>query len=358
MSAEAPVSHGFWSAEDTSPLEIEAALERLLKERYLEGGRAYAPARVLNLVVVVDPRGRGEVIERLEGIGRVNPSRTVICLVEEDRSTLGAWATMACEVPTEPGALSVCRERVELQVGAGHLPRLASVIDSLLVSDLPTVAWSPHGLDDALDGLLPVADIVLIDSRHAPTLVKAVEHAAILARRAGVVDLAWLRTNPWRERAAGAFEPPSWRQGLAEVDRVTVRHGEDSAVSGLLLVGWLASRLRWSPGHLHRVPGGFEGAATSDGGEIEIVLQAAPELEVPGLAGFTVETRGGLCLRLDRSPGGLFSVRRDVEGRKSAWKVLGASRGEGGVLGEALRGALVPDPTYRPALTAACALLE
>ena len=32
------------------------------------------------------------------------------------------------------------------------------------------------------------------------------------------------------------------------------------------------------------------------------------------------------------------------------WKILGASRGEGGILGEGVRQALLRDPTYDPAL--------
>ena len=35
------------------------------------------------------------------------------------------------------------------------------------------------------------------------------------------------------------------------------------------------------------------------------------------------------------------------------WKILGASRGEGGILGEGVRQALLRDPTYDPALRAA-----
>jgi glucose-6-phosphate dehydrogenase assembly protein OpcA len=357
MSAGSPVSGGFWSAEDTTPPAIAAALERLLGEHEGEAGSAYAPARVLNLVVVVEPDRRDEVLERLEQIGQVNPSRTVICLVEPARTTLDAWATMACDVPTEPGALAVCRERVELQIGADHLGRLHSIVDSLLVSDLPTLAWSPHGIDAALDGLAPVAHVVLLDSHDARGLTQAVERAAVLARRADVVDLAWLRTAPWRERLAAAFDPPSWRRGLTDIDRVNVRNGDDSAISGLLLVGWMASRLRWEPLSLRPASGRFSGRAASDAGEVEIGLEQDPGLAVPGLSGVTVRTRSGLCVSFERGRGGLLSARRDVEGRESTWTVLGASRGESGVLRDALRDALLPDPAYRSALAAAAALL-
>ena len=42
-----------------------------------------------------------------------------------------------------------------------------------------------------------------------------------------------------------------------------------------------------------------------------------------------------------------------VDGDEREWQVLGASRGEGGILGEGVRQALLRDPTYGPALGAA-----
>ena len=43
----------------------------------------------------------------------------------------------------------------------------------------------------------------------------------------------------------------------------------------------------------------------------------------------------------------------DLDGVAREWHVLGASRGEGGILGEGVRQALLRDPTYAPALTMA-----
>ena len=78
----------------------------------------------------------------------------------------------------------------------------------------------------------------------------AVKRVCELAERAYVVDLAWLRSTPWRERIAATFDPPSWRAMLRQISRVEVRHRPDSAVSGVLLLGWFASRLGWEPGSL------------------------------------------------------------------------------------------------------------
>jgi len=60
----------------------------------------------------------------------------------------------------------------------------------------------------------------------------------------------------------------------------------------------------------------------------------------------------GGALALDRGPGGLRAVRRAADGSEQAWTVMGASRGEAGILGEGVRQALLRDPTYRPALEA------
>ena len=76
----------------------------------------------------------------------------------------------------------------------------------------------------------------------------------------------------------------------------------------------------------------------------------------PGLAGVTIELANGQAMALDRSPGGL-ATRRGRDGTERAWTVMGASRGEGGILGEGVRQALLRDPTYRPALKSAEAMV-
>jgi hypothetical protein len=79
------------------------------------------------------------------------------------------------------------------------------------------------------------------------------------------------------------------------------------------------------------------------------------EQEVPGLAGVTVSW-DGCSFSLDRAPGGLCARQRERGGEEQRWQVLGASRGEGGILGEGVRQALLRDSTYRPALEQALRL--
>src|SRR4029079_10556626 len=80
---------GIWSEQDTTPGAIDSAIRGLLQEQYARDG-ACAPARVLNLVVVVDREWRGEILNRLERVGRYHPSRLILCAVEPGRKTIDA----------------------------------------------------------------------------------------------------------------------------------------------------------------------------------------------------------------------------------------------------------------------------
>ncbi|MGI8921216.1 MAG: glucose-6-phosphate dehydrogenase assembly protein OpcA [Solirubrobacteraceae bacterium] len=349
-------SANHWSAQDTTPGAIEAALRELIRQRHAEND-SFAPARVLNLVVVVDREWRGEVENRLDQVGRYHPSRTIVCAVDPGRTTLDAWATMTADVEPRPGELAVCRERVEIDVGPQHLAHLDTIVDPLVVTDLATLLWAPHGHAEAVDSLVRLAQIMLLDSVDEPEIADALARVAELAEKAYVVDLAWLRSTPWRERVAATFDPEPWRAELARISGVTARHHPDSGAAGLLFFGWLAARLGWQPSALVASGGGMHGKARGRRQEVALKLEPDPQQMVRGLAGVSIDTASGMSIALDRAPGGLRATRRARDGSESTWTLLGASRGEGGILGEGVRQALLRDPTYRPALDAARAMV-
>lgn len=338
-----------WSERDTTPGRVEAALRELLTRRHHEYG--FVPARVLNLVVIVDGEFRGEIENRLERVRSYHPSRLILCSVWPDRTRMDAWASITAP-DHDHERLAVARERVEIVIGPKHLRALDTMVDTLLVPDLATAVWSPHGHREAVDRLGRLAQVVLVDSQDEPDIETALARAGGLSRYCYVVDLAWLRSTPWRERVAAAFDPPAVRRWLGEIARVTVRHREDSAAAAVLFGGWLASRLGWRPEELSGRPGQLRGRARARRGEVELALDAV-DMSTPGLCGVTVEMASGAALSLDRARGGLRSVLRGRDGSSQAWTVLGASRGEAGILGEGVRQALLRDPTYQPALAAA-----
>ena len=91
--ARGPDDGGVWAAQDTTPGAIDDALRSCSSSGTRRTG--VAPARVLNLVVIVDREWRGEIINRLEQVGRYHPSRTILCAVEPGRTTIDAWARCA-----------------------------------------------------------------------------------------------------------------------------------------------------------------------------------------------------------------------------------------------------------------------
>jgi glucose-6-phosphate dehydrogenase assembly protein OpcA len=363
MSAAA---EAIWSEQGTTPDAIEMALRELVKQRHGENG-GLSPARALNMITFVESRFSGEVANRLAGVGRYHASRLVVLSYDPDRTRLDARAVVSSDGDPVEGELGLLHETVTVEIGERHLDDLVTIVDPLVVTDLATLLWSPHGHPEAVDALLELAQAVLVDSLDEPSWREAIGRACELRSRAYVVDLAWLRSTPWRERVAAAFDSQAMRAELEKVETVAVRHHPDSTVAAMLLVGWLASRLGWDVSPLSanggvltgtaNVRGGTEASSTGAGGQkIAIRLEQAPEQEVRGLESVAIATAGGRRLGLRRGTGGLRARSRDASGHEREWTILGASRGESGILGEGIRQSLLRDPTYGPALEAAEAM--
>jgi glucose-6-phosphate dehydrogenase assembly protein OpcA len=347
-----PLPDTVWSAEHTTPDAIEAALRGLVNQRHSENG-GLVPARALNMVTFVESRYGGEIANRLESVGRYHASRLVVLSYDPQRTSLDARAVVSSDGDPSDGEFGLLRETVTVEIGERHLDDLVTIVDPLVVTDLATLLWSPHGHPEAVDELLELAQAVLVDSLDDPSWREAIGRACELRGRAYVVDLAWLRSTPWRERVAAAFDSRSMRAELHDIDNVSVRHHPDSTVAAMLLVGWLASRLGWEVSPLRALGGTLTGTAQAGKQTVSVKLEQAPEQDVRGLESVAIATATGRRLGLRRGTGGLRARSRDANRREHEWTILGASRGETGILGEGIRQSLLRDPTYGPALDAA-----
>ena len=238
---------------------------------------------------------------------------------------------------------------------------LDSIVDPLVVPDLVTLVWSPHGHDDAVDALLQLAQVVLIDSVNEPDPRGGARPRAALTERAYVVDLAWLRSHAVararrRDLRPAAVAPRARRDqrrhrapppGLGRARAAAVRLARVAARLG----AGLADR---------RTATAARHAPTARAADVEMRARARRDAcRVPGLAGHRRSRPLRACdlarPRPRRPAGQAPHARR--QGVVS-WTVLGASRGEAGILGEGIRQALLRDPTYAPALAAAEAMLR
>ena len=158
-----------------------------------------------------------------------------------------------------PGPHRDARERVEIEIGPKHLSKLDTIVEPLLVPDLATMVWAPHGHNEAVDSLRRLAQIVLVDTQDEPDVGDSLARVDDLSEHAYVVDLAWLRSTPWRERVAAAFDPPHLRTALGGVRRspsaTATTRGRRAAVLRLAVVaagleaGAAGARGRWLVGH-------------------------------------------------------------------------------------------------------------
>ena len=318
------VTDSVWSAQGTTPGDIEAALRAMLKERHSENA-SYVPARTLNLVCVVDKQWSGEIANRLRHVGRSHAARTIVCAVEPPAAPIDAVATIASDVHPRPGEFALLRETVIVDVGEQHLAHLDTIVDPLVVTDLPTVVWAPHGHTQAVEALLRSPRSCRWTPSTSPTCATA-RAMALLATRTSSTSRGCARRRGGARRgdvpAAPAARPADdQRRDGPPPPRVGGRGGPADGLAGVP-AGLAAQPADDARRHARRLrPRAPPGR--------QAMLEPANDLMVRGLAGVTLETASGRHFDLDRGPGGLQALPQP-KGQERRWVVLGASRGEAG----------------------------
>ena len=354
------VSDSRWAAQGTTPGAIEAALREMLKERHAENESFVARARAehgLRRRQGVERRGRQPPAQR-RALPRLAHDRARGRAQARRGST--RWPTIASDVQPKAGEFALLRETVIVDVGEQAPRALDTIVDPLVVTDLPTVLWSPHGHPEAVDvaaAARPGRAARL--GRRARPRRGARARARAAARRPTSSTSRGCARRPGASASRRPSTPPHLRPDLRHDQR---GHGPPPPrVGGRRACcssagwprAWAGSRRSSSP---RNGDAGGQGPRASARTSTLAPRARAATCSVRGLAGLTLETASGRHLELDRGPGGLRARYRNRKGDEREWTVLGASRGEAGILGEGIRQALLRDPTYGPALDAANAL--
>jgi glucose-6-phosphate dehydrogenase assembly protein OpcA len=213
---------------------------------------------VLNLVAACsDDAWAAIACEVVERIAARAPARAIV--VAADRSAApGIEADLSLQRSTIAGHEQVCAELVVIHLGGEASLHLGSVVTPLLLPDVPTYLWLAGAppLDQALhSSTLEECERVIVDSSaYADTAGTLSSLAAAVRGREHAVpigDLAWARTDPWRDQIARSFDRPDIRPFIDDVERVDVRSDSappPGASEGRLIAGWLRARLG---GRLH-----------------------------------------------------------------------------------------------------------
>jgi len=225
-----------WFGEDVCLADVDSALARLRAQAAAEA--ASMRTSVMTHVAWVPHGWREQARATLEGMAELHPSRTILLFPEPnaDDNRIDARAEVErWEVPdTDRGLVT---EVVELTLRGSRAAAPASIVEPLLISDLPVfLRWrgEPSWDTPELEQLVGVTDRLIVDSTEWGDVPGPYRRLAELFPRCAASDIAWARTSRWRSHLATL-----WPQ-LADVRVVRVR---GTAAQAWLLCGWLRSRL-------------------------------------------------------------------------------------------------------------------
>lgn len=231
-----------WHKTGTNLGEVLAALPEL--RRQASGREASTRTAVMTLILVAGPNDDpSSYVATVRSLGAHHPCRLVVLRPDPDSiPVINAEAQLWKAQPAE--GHPVFFEEVHLGIGGQAASHLASIGGPFVLADLPVVMWFPETLPDPTDPLLRLATAVVVDSRCVPPDAPAIAHSyrtlLELANHQPVVDLSWVRLQPWRELLAGLFEPEHLRPMLQGVRAAAVR-GKPGPRH--MLGGWLSAQL-------------------------------------------------------------------------------------------------------------------
>jgi len=187
-----------------------------------------------------------------DAIATQNPCRIISLLptVGEDEGVT-AQVSAYCPIQKRTQSTLICCEYITLKGTEEALGRVSSLVSSLLISELPKFLWWKATPDPKLELFRKVGSLcnsVIVDSsRFQEPEQELLKLLSLMNDGIHIADLNWSRLASWQELAAEAFDAPERRAALKEVDRVTIDYEKGNSTQALMYLGWLASRLQWTP---------------------------------------------------------------------------------------------------------------
>jgi glucose-6-phosphate dehydrogenase assembly protein OpcA len=261
-----------WSAADVSMAAVLGALDNLRKQFAVaeaqDDEHPHPRNCVMTLVAVTSSEAEERRAQRAaRAIGKLHPSQLVLIRDQPDMRSGRIDAAIITDTlrPESSCCPSQC-ELVLLHVKGAGGEHLASLVDPILQSGVPTYLWwlgtPPFGKRELADALR-ICDALVLDSARfdAPyhSLLDLSRLGSNAHKRLGVADMQWARLEPWRETVAQFFAPADRRTLLSGITEVGVDYagdGRGNRVAAALLIGWIASALGWK---LQKAAGGAGG---------------------------------------------------------------------------------------------------
>ncbi|MGF1486672.1 MAG: glucose-6-phosphate dehydrogenase assembly protein OpcA [Prochloraceae cyanobacterium] len=264
--------------------KLEAEFTKAKAEGKLSSEAAYAP----------DARAAG----LADAIAAISPCRIItLCVTSGEDEGVEAQVSAYCPIQKQKQSNLVCCEYITLRGTAPALERVGGIISALTIGDLPKFLWwkaTPEPDYGLFKRLAKDCDRVIVDSSNfnAPE-TDLLQIGQLLESSVSMADLNWGRLAAWQELTAEAFDPPERRSAILEVDRVTIDYEKGNISQAIMYLGWLASRLQWSPVSFDRQEqdgGGYDIAkvkftTADERGEIEAELAGVPVADAGDILG-------------------------------------------------------------------------
>jgi len=269
-------------------MSVVSQVERQLAElrvKRAEGTRT----SVMTHVAWAPPQWEAAARKTLAGLEELHPSRTILLFPDSKRADgIDVKVDLRC-FTIDGSSREVCSDVIELRLGGRRTRVPGSIVQPLLITDLPTFCrWRglPPWGEPELEQLVDVCDRLVVDSSEWRGLPGAYKELAKFFDRIAVSDIAWGRAVGWRGRLA-----TEWPE-IKKTKKLAVTGPKADA---LLLAGWLRSRLKK---------------------QVQLTHRPAAELERVAIDGEAVAPpRGGPL-----SPSDLLSAELDQFGRDAVYE--------------------------------------
>ncbi|MBF2003107.1 MAG: glucose-6-phosphate dehydrogenase assembly protein OpcA [Synechococcales cyanobacterium M58_A2018_015] len=187
-----------------------------------------------------------------DAIAAQNPCRIItLCPTFGEDQGVTAQVSAYCPILKKSSANLMCCEYITLRGTKAALNRVGDVAASLLIPDLPKFVWwkaTPNPEQELFKKLVDCCQCIVLDSSYytdpEAEFLKMVE---LIEAGTYVADLNWHRFGAWQELTAAAYDPPERRAHLKDIDQVMIDYEKGNPAQALMFLGWLASRLDWTP---------------------------------------------------------------------------------------------------------------
>jgi glucose-6-phosphate dehydrogenase assembly protein OpcA len=202
----------------------------------------------MTLVLFVDRDDIGQLArERTHALATKHPSRVIVL----DASQPESLRRVSKECEAHPDCPQARGDWIELGVSSSTPGAIATAVAALSLPEAPVVlvwAASEYASDPRFAALSERARTVVYGSSMLEEGDRALRELYRFVKAkpdVWVADFAYLRLAPWQESIALFFDAKNVIRELFDLRRVEIRCGSDA--EAYYLIGWLASRLEWSP---------------------------------------------------------------------------------------------------------------